>query len=300
VPEIVRKVEKMVLFQRTPNWFFPRNDKPYSDFSKWMFRNVGGAMRLHRWMIYLSLESRFLGFKQDSAIARYLKKQLLDFLKTSIPDEKLRASLTPDYPVGCKRIIISDDFLPAIQKPNVHVDVSGIASFTENSVIDKTGQEHRVDTVIYGTGFEATEFLVPIEVTGKNGVSLNQAWQEGAEAYQGATVSGFPNMFILYGPNTNLGHNSIIFMVENQVRHMIAVMTGMRARNLKSIDVKPDVMRKYNVWLQDQLKNSVWNAGCNSWYINKNGKVTQNWPHSTFAWWNRMRKTSMDDFGQIK
>ncbi len=300
VPEIVGKVDKLVVFQRTANWFFSRNDKPYSSFAKGMFRNVPGAMRLHRLMIYTALESRWPAFKQGSFMAKYLTGQLKKLLAEAVPDPALRAKLTPDYPVGCKRIIIADDFLPALQKPNVHLETSGISSVTENAIIDKDGTRHDVDTIIYGTGFEATDFLVPIRVTGTSGQELSQVWKNGAEAYQGATVAGFPNMFILYGPNTNLGHNSIIFMVENQMKHVMALVKAMRARNLKAIDVKADVMTAYNVWLQNQLTTSVWNAGCRSWYINGSGKITQNWPSSTFSWWRRMRKTNLADFQLIQ
>lgn len=299
VPEIVDKVARLVVFQRTPNWFFPRRDRPYSPLERGLFRQVPGALRLHRWWIYLNLEFRFLGFKQDSWMAKLMTRLLLKHLKEEVPDEALRAKLTPDYPVGCKRIIIADDYLPAMQRPNVVLDTSGIARITEDAVIDKDGNRHEVDCIIYGTGFEATEFLVPIEVEGLAGQSLHQAWQGGAEAYQGVTVAGFPNMFLLYGPNTNLGHNSIIFMVENQVEHMMALIRTLRTRGLRFIDVRRDVMARYNAWLQEALRHSVWTAGCRNWYMTAEGKVTQNWPFSTLAWWRRLHHTRLEDFNLV-
>jgi cation diffusion facilitator CzcD-associated flavoprotein CzcO len=295
VPEIVSGVENLTLFQRTPNWFLPRNDRPYSSFAKSAFKYVPGVMRLHRMLIYMELEFRFQGFKPGSAVARWLDRFVRKELAKQVPDPALRAKLTPDYTVGCKRGVVSDDFLPALQRPNVQLETKGIRRISPDAVITDDGLEYPVDAIIYGTGFEATEFLVPIKVTGASGEDLHAKWTGGAEAYNGLMVSGFPNMFILYGPNTNSGHTSIIFMVENQVRYMLNLIGVARRQGQPNIDVKASALRSYNNWLQDNLKNSIWVSGCRSWYL-KDGKVTQNWPHSSIAWWRRMRNLKPGDF----
>jgi cation diffusion facilitator CzcD-associated flavoprotein CzcO len=295
VPEIAQAVKTMVLFQRTANWFLPRNDRPYSTLSRAAFKYVPGAMRLHRAYIYLQLEFRFQGFKPGSRISRWLDRFVRKELAKQIPDPVLRERLTPDYIVGCKRGVVSDDFLPALQRENVTVDTTGIERLTANSVVATNGLEHEVDAIIYGTGFEATEFLVPIEVKGVTGQDLHAKWENGAEAFNGLMVSGFPNMYILYGPNTNSGHTSIIFMVENQVKYMVNLLKSAKAKGARRVDVKANAMRRYNHWLQDNLKDSIWVSGCRSWYL-KDGKVTQNWPHSSILWWRRMRSLDPKDF----
>lgn len=300
VPEIAPRVKQMVVFQRTPNWILPRLDRPYNTFERWGFKNLPGMMKLYRTRIYLRHESLWPAFHPNTRAARKLAQQLEQVIEAQVPDPELRSKLTPDYPIGCKRIIISDDFLPALQRENVVIETDPIARITHDSIVTSSGRVYPVHTIIYGTGFEATKFLGPIEVTGKDGARLNEAWREGAEAYQGTTVAGFPNMFILYGPNTNLGHNSIIFMVERQVEHMMSLIKTIFRRNLKALAVRPEVMRAYNDEMQGTLENSVWKAGCRSWYMTGSGKVTNNWPYSTITWWRRMRRTDLESFELTK
>ena len=296
VPDIAPEVAQLVVFQRTPNWFYPRGDRPYRPFERMLFRRLPGYARLHRALIYLHRESLYPGFQQGTLAARLLTRKLRNVLERQIADPELRARLTPDYPPGCKRIIVSDDFLPTLERDNVALETDTIARITPSGIVTESGRRHEVDIIVYGTGFRSTEFVGPIEVVGEAGVSLRESWADGAEAYCGSTVAGFPNMFILYGPNTNLGHNSIIFMVERQVEHMMRLIEILVRGGLRSIGVRPEAMASYNRLLQDQLGRSVWKAGCRSWYMTERGKITTNWPHSTLAWKQRMRRIDLDDF----
>lgn len=296
VPAIAPEVGRLIVFQRTPNWFYPRGDRPYGRLEKFLFRHLPGYARMHRAFIYLQRESLYAGFQQGSLAARYLDWTVRRILRRQVADPALRARLTPDYPPGCKRIIVSDDYLSTMQLDNVLLETDGIARITPTGVVTETGTAHEVDLIVYGTGFRSTEFVAPIEVRGAGGASLKERWADGAEAYCGTTVAGFPNMFILYGPNTNLGHNSIIFMVEQQVAHMMRLVETLFRRGLRSVAVRPAAMAAYNEGLQADLGSSVWKTGCRNWYMTERGKITNNWPHSTFAWRKRMRRLDLDDF----
>ncbi|HEV2818596.1 MAG TPA: NAD(P)/FAD-dependent oxidoreductase [Allosphingosinicella sp.] len=296
VPAIAPDVAKLVVFQRTPNWFYPRGDRPYGPLERFLFRHLPGYARMHRAFIYLQRESLYAGFRQGSFAARFLDRTVRKILERQVADPKLRERLTPDYPPGCKRIIVSDDFLPTLQRENVTLETDAIARITPRGIVTAGGTSHEVDVIVYGTGFRSTEFVAPIEITGAAGASLSQRWEGGAEAYCGTTVAGFPNMFILYGPNTNLGHNSIIFMVEQQVAHMMRLVETLFRRGLRSVAVRPAAMKAYNERLQADLGGSVWKTGCRNWYMTERGKITNNWPHSTIAWRRRTRRIDLDDF----
>ena len=296
VPAIAPDVARLVVFQRTPNWFYPRGDRPYGAIERFLFRHLPGYARLHRALIYLQRESLYPGFQPGSLAARYLDRLVRRVLAKQVKDPELRARLTPDYPPGCKRIIVSDDFLPTLERDNVVLETGAIARITPTGIVTEDGANHELDVIVYGTGFRSTEFVDPIEVTGAAGITLRKQWADGAEAYCGTTVAGFPNMFILYGPNTNLGHNSIIFMVEQQVEHMMRLVEALFRRGLRSVGVRPAVMAAYNRELQAELGSSVWKAGCRNWYMTDRGRITNNWPHSTIAWRRRARRVRLEDF----
>lgn len=299
VPQIAPQVERLSIFQRSCNWIIPRKDKPYSGVSKRLFKWLPFLAWLHRSHIYCIMEMRFAGFRQGGWYAPILKRMATRHMKAQVPDPELRARLTPDYPVGCKRILISDDYYPAIQRDNVDIVTDPIDRITPTGVRMASGREVVADTLIFGTGFQSTGFLAPMEITGLNGRTLDAAWADGAEAYLGLTVAGFPNMFILYGPNSNLGHNSIIFMVERQVEYMVRCVKSLVDRDLLYLDVKADVMADYNSHVQQDLKRSVWDAGCGNWYKTDNGKITNNWPSWSVAYWWRLRHAGLKDFDAV-
>jgi cation diffusion facilitator CzcD-associated flavoprotein CzcO len=211
-------------------------------------------------------------------------------MQTHIADPALRRALTPDYPVGCKRILISDDYFQALARPNVTIETHPISRIAPGAVVTADGVAHPADTIVFATGFQTLSFLAPMRITGLDGRTLDDAWRDGAEAYLGMAVAGFPNLFLLYGPNTNLGHNSIIFMIECQVGWVLRCIQALHERRLAWLDVRPEVMAAYNVELQAALRETAWDAGCTSWYKSESGKVINNWSGFTVAYWWRTRR----------
>jgi cation diffusion facilitator CzcD-associated flavoprotein CzcO len=200
-----------------------------------------------------------------------------------VPDPDLRAKLTPEYRAGCKRILISDDYYAAIQRPNVELIASPLAEIREHSVVAADGTERPADAIVYATGFKATEGLAPVRIYGRNGTEIGDVWRDGMSAYLGTSVAGFPNMFFIIGPNTGLGHNSMIFMMEAQYRYILGALDYLHASGAHSIDVQSAVQSSYNATLQRRLQGTVWASGCSSWYLDARGKNTSLWPGFTFA-----------------
>jgi cation diffusion facilitator CzcD-associated flavoprotein CzcO len=198
--------------------------------------------------------------------------------------------------LGCKRILISNDYYAALAQPHVNVVTDSIAEITATGIKTSDGQQHSVDAIIYGTGFQATDFLAPMKITGRDGQDLNRVWRDGAEAYLGMTVSGFPNLFLLYGPNTNLGHNSILYMLESQFAYILAALQHMKAQQWQFVDVKAQVQGVYNRWVQKQLNNTIWAAGCSSWYKTESGKNTNNWVGFTLLYRYKTRYFESQDY----
>jgi cation diffusion facilitator CzcD-associated flavoprotein CzcO len=295
VPEIAPKVGKLTIFQRTPNWCVPKADRPFTEREKKLFRAFPWLVRAQRWLTWVTLERNFLAFTQGSFFGKLFEKATLKELETHIADPELRKKLTPDYPAGCKRILLTNDWFPTLARPNVAVETSHIARITENAVVTQDGVSHPADVVIFATGFESTDFLAPMKIVGRGNADLNDVWAAGAEAHRGVAVAGFPNFFMLYGPNTNLGHNSIIFMIECQVNYIGQCVEALQNGKLRYIDVRKEAMAEFNAALQKDMQKTVWAAGCSSWYKTADGKVTNNWSSFTAKYWWEMRHP---DFGE--
>jgi len=296
VPRIAERARRVTICQRSANWVVPRNDRPYGAFARALFRRVPAALRLHRAFLYLMLEVRYFGFIRHTWVTRLLRRAFTRSLHRVIADQRLRAALTPDYPPGCKRVLISDDYYQSLTRPNVAVVTSAIERIAADGVLTVDGTHHPADVLIFATGFETTAFLAPMEVVGRGGRTLAEAWHDGAEAYFGIAVAGFPNLFLLYGPNTNLGHNSILFMIECQVAYVLRCLEGLRARGGRWLDVHPGAMAAYNRRLQRDLARTTWAAGCESWYKTAAGRITNNWSGLTLAYWWRTLAPELADF----
>lgn len=298
LPEIQKTVGKLINFQRSPAWCRPRGQREYTAKDKTQFDRQNWRMNWYRWRIRAYADFGFGAFKSKSpmGMAKSMRKMCLEHLEEQVKDPAMRELLMPDFEPGCKRVLISDDYYPALCQPNVEVLRQGIQEITEEGIVGEDGVLHKCDAIIYSTGFQSTEFLTPMAVYGREGMSLTEAWEDGAEAYKGVAVTGFPNMFMLYGPNTNLGHNSIILMVEHQVGYVVQCINKIAEETVASIDVTPSAMLRYNKQLQADLGETVWAGDCASWYKNEAGKVTNNWSGTTTKYGQQMRAPEWSDW----
>lgn len=296
VPQIVSQVKELKLFQRSAAWVIPKPDRPFTGFEQWLFEAMPVTDRIYRSMIYWKNESRALAFTRFGFLLNAFKWQAKRLARKKITDPVKRKKIIPDYPVGCKRLLISNDWYDAINRDNLDLVTENIECIEKNAIVTRDGTRHEVDAIIYGTGFKATDFLAPMQVTGLGGLNLNEAWKDGAEAYKGMSVAGFPNLFILYGPNTNLGHSSIVFMLESQIRYVTQCIKLLMDPGLLYMDVKAGSQNSYSATIQDKLKDTVWESGCTSWYKTASGKNTNNWPGFTFSYRLMTGKLDLQDY----
>jgi cation diffusion facilitator CzcD-associated flavoprotein CzcO len=296
IPSVAEQAGSLDVYQRTANWVFPKPNEPYSEATKARFERHPALLNGYRRYQYLVHESRFGLLRNGSALGKLAVWGGRSYLERAVPEPELRAMLEPDYPVGCKRLLISSDYYPALRRDDVTLVTDPIERITATGIVTADGTARDVDTIILGTGFDSTHFLAPMHVTGQGGRVLADAWQDGAEAYLGLCVAGFPNLFMLYGPNTNLGHNSILIMIEAQVHYILSCLDELDARGAAALDVSPDAMAAFNAEVQAAMTGLVWESSCHSWYKNEAGKVTNNWPWSTIQYWLRTRRPRFDEF----
>ena len=233
--------------------------------------------------------------RRNSRMGAWLREKFSTQVAKMASDDLPAEALVPDYDPGCRRILIANDWYPTLLRPDVEVVTDAVSSVTPTGVVTADGTEHRLDALIFGTGFHSTEFLSPIRVTGRDGRTLDDAWRDGAEAYLGLAVPGFPNLFVLYGPNTNLGHNSILFMIEQQVDFVRSVIAEMMERDAAATEVEESAMRRYRDEMADALDDTVWSEDCSSWYKNSAGRITNNWPDFSINYRRRLRHRRHDD-----
>lgn len=300
VPRIAPAVRRLHVFQRSPNWMLPKNDRAYTELEKALFRRVPGLARLYRWTIWARHEVGFPAFRGNRLLSRWATRRVMDHLQEQVPDPALRQALIPSYPVGAKRILLSDDYYPALQHDNVRLVTAPIERVEPDAVVTADGSRHQVDTIIFATGFESTSFLVPMRIVGTTGESIHEVWRDGAEAYLGMTVAGFPNFFMMYGPNTNLGHNSIIFMIECQARYIVDCTRRMIRDGLASLEVRRGAMEAFNARLRAELDRTVWADATSSWYKTPSGRITNNWSGTTIEYWWRTRRAALRDYHCVK
>ncbi len=295
VPEIAPKVVKLSVFQRTPPWIVPKVDRAFSERERWVFEKLPGAHWLRRTGLYWKLESRVLGMAFAPKIFARAEKLVLKHLASQVADRELRARLTPAYRLGCKRILLSNDYYPAIARPNAELVTAGITAIEPRGIRTADGVLHEVDAIIFGTGFRTVDYLAKIKIVGRDGDDLNDVWRDRVRNYLGISVSGFPNMFLLMGPNTGLGHNSMIFMIEAQAHYAARAIVELHRQRFASLDVTPAAEQAFGAELAHKLKDTVWTSGCNSWYMAPDGEVLL-WPGFTFDYWRRTRRVRLADY----
>jgi cation diffusion facilitator CzcD-associated flavoprotein CzcO len=297
VPAIVDRVRALTVFQRTPPWIVPKPDRVFDV----RHRRLAHWFPPYRWWVRNRLfwvhEKRAAGFITDPALMAKTAALARCLIDKQVADPGLRKIVTPDYAIGCKRLLISSDWYPALSRPHVTLKPGGVKEIRQHSVVCDDGTEVGADVLIYGTGFDA-QHTIRIEIVGRNGLNIAEAWKAGNQAYLGTTVSGFPNLFLMTGPNTGLGHNSQIFMIEAQARYIVHALRALRRRGADSMEVRPEVEQAFNEWLDNRLINTVWQTGgCRSWYQDpRSGRNTILWPHTTISFWRRTRRAHMSDY----
>ncbi len=293
VPEIAAEVAHLTVFQRTPIWVSPRYDEPFTAEQQELFaRDPEEALKVRDAAFQAYEEANF---NADSEMTKGLTDMAREYLARKVADPELRAKLTPSYPVGCKRPLQSRVWFPTFARPNVTLETSPIVEFTEHGLRTADGADHRFDTVIYGTGFHAADYLRSLEVYGTGGRRLRDDWRDGAEAYLGTVVPGYPNLFTLYGPNTN-GVTSIIYILEAQAEFVRRMLDDMAAAGVTAVDVRRDVHDAYNAEIQRAMEGTVWLANCNSYYRHPNGKVVTQFPYSGTKFVEMLAGVTLDDF----
>jgi cyclohexanone monooxygenase len=293
VPAIAPETAHLTVFQRTPIWVSPRHDEPFTAEQQELFERDPVAAQELRDQIFNWYETS--SFDTDAAQTREATELAYSYLMRKVKDPELRAKLTPDYPVGCKRPLMSRDWFPTFALPHVHLETSPIVEFTERGLRTADGAEHVVDTVIYGTGFKAADYLASLDVYGAGGRRLHDEWRDGAEAYLGTLVTGFPNLFVLYGPNTN-GVNSILFIHEVQTTFIRRILDMTSARGASAVEVRADAQRRYNAEIQAAMDGKVWLANCSSYYRHPSGKVVTQLPYSGNTFAERTRELVLHDY----
>lgn len=286
VPKIATEVGSLTLFQRTPPWIMPRSDRPITAPERWLFRHLPAAQRIARACIYWSREALVLGFVTNPAILKLAEPLALAHLRIQVADPNLRARLTPSYRLGCKRVLLSNDYYPTLSRPNVRVVTDPITEIREKSVVTGDGASHDVDTIIFATGFHVTDYPIAHRIFDGSGTSLAAAWTRptAPTAFKGTTTAGFPNLFILTGPNTGLGHNSQVFMIEAQIRYVTGALSHATRHRVTRLEVRPAAQARWDRRVQRKMRGTVWvTGGCKSWYLDANGRNTTLWPGATWS-----------------
>ena len=290
VPEIQPLVAHLDVLQRTPPWVIPHRDRPITAAERFLYRHVPALQRAVRGMTYASRELLIPGLVYRPQLLRALDRLARRHIAHQVPDPELRALVTPDYTIGCKRILPSNKWYPALAADNVDLVPHGLAAVRPDGIVDAAGGFHAVDTIIFATGFHVTDIPLADRVRGIGGQTMAEAWHGSPQAFRGTAVAGFPNLFFLVGPNTGTGHNSIVYMIESQVQYVLDALRTMREQGAARIEVRPEAQQAYNNRLQARLGHTVWNTGgCASWYIDRTGKNTTIWPDFTFRFRQALR-----------
>jgi cation diffusion facilitator CzcD-associated flavoprotein CzcO len=284
VPKIRPEVGRLTVFQRTPPWILPHPGRPVRPRERRLFELFPALQRVIRGAVYWGRETYVLGFKRHR-LSRVPRKIALDHLEEQVADPDLRRKLTPDYEIGCKRILMSDEYFPALQQPNVELVAKPVTEVRPHAVVTADGREHEVDTIVWGTGFRVTEMPAGEHIRGRDGRLLGDVWrQSGLQALRGTTVAGFPNLFLLVGPNTALGHNSIVFIIESQLAYVMDALKTMDERGAAAVDTRPEAQAAFNEVVQERMKGTVWtDGGCASWYLDEHGRNNTLWPGTSWS-----------------
>ncbi|BBZ11184.1 flavin-containing monooxygenase [Mycobacterium branderi] len=296
VPELAKVAAKVYSVQRSPTWILPKPDRPYTRRERWVFAHIPLARKLYRARLWLRSEANISVIEHGSDKTHEFTSIALRLLENTVDDEQLRRTLTPDHPMGCKRLVFSSDYLQALTQPNVEVLSSPARALRTRSLVTEDGTERDVDVVVCATGYAAADYLGEIDVIGEGGVALRDVWRDGAHAYLGMAVPGFPNFFMLYGPNTNVGSNSVIFVLEAQARYIVRALKYLRRKRKRYVSVRPEAMARFLAKVDQWMQGTVWTTQCSNYFRAPNGRVVTQWPRSAGAFWGMTRRFKPADF----
>jgi cation diffusion facilitator CzcD-associated flavoprotein CzcO len=300
VPQIQPRVARLVLFQRTPAWVMPRRDRRISETERWLYRQVPLTQRAARLGIYASREALVGAFVKRPQVLRAAQRMALATMARSIADPQLRARLTPDYVMGCKRILLSNDFYPALARPNAEVVASGLAKVEGGTLMAQDGTSHEVDVIVFATGFHAVDMPIAQHIYGTAGRSLAQEWSGDMRALRGTTVPGFPNLCLVIGPNTGLGHTSMVHIIESQLSYITDYLATLEAADAAALDARRTAQERWCTDIERRMASTVWTAGgCDSWYLNAAGRNPTLWPASTLRFRRATRRVDLAEYDLI-
>jgi cation diffusion facilitator CzcD-associated flavoprotein CzcO len=298
VPEIAKQAEHVTVYQRTAPWVLPKADGPIPERTRALFRRVRGTQRAYRAARYWLLETRALMFNGHPRMVRVAESMVRRHIERSVKDPDLRRRLVPDYRLGCKRVMLSNDYYPTLNRANVDLLNGAVERITPTGVIGADGVEREVDVIVYGTGFHVNDSFEYLDVVGRGGTELREQFRrEGIETYLNVNVARFPNFCFVLGPNSALGHNSVVFMSEQQAAYVIRLLDEMDARSVRVVEVRPQAQARYTDRVQAKLEKGVWSTGgCSSWYLDSRGRNRSIWPGFSFTYWWRTRKVDADAY----
>jgi cation diffusion facilitator CzcD-associated flavoprotein CzcO len=301
VPAIAPRVRQLDVYQRSAPWITPRPDRPIGEREQALYARRPGVQRAVRAGLYWAMEVRGAGFALTPRAMRWLERGSRRYLERKVPDAGLRSRLTPDYQIGCKRILLSSDYLPTLQRDDVRLVTSAVARVTPRGVVAADGVEREADVIVFATGFEVPGALTRTKVTGRGGAVLGDAWaRDGASAHLGITVAGFPNLFLLLGPNTGLGHTSVVFMIESQVRYIAQALDLIDDACADALEVRADAQDDSVRRVRAKLARTVWQSGCSSWYLDERGRNIAIWPHFSWRYWLATRRLNPADYHLVR
>jgi cation diffusion facilitator CzcD-associated flavoprotein CzcO len=292
VPEIAEDVERLHVFQRTPPWVLPHSNRPIRAWERRLYRAFPPLQRLVRGAIYAGRELLVVGLVKNPRLMKVLERAARKHMAHQIDDPALLEKVTPDYTIGCKRMLPSNRWYRALTRPDVELVTGGVQEVRGRTIVAADGSEREVDAIVFGTGFEVTDIPAAHRVRGRGGRLLDDLWHGSPRAHLGSTVAGFPNLFFLLGPNTGLGHSSMVYMIESQIGHVMSALALMRERGAETIEVRREAQERSNAALERKLGGTVWNTGCASWYLDRTGRNATIWPDWT--WRFRRRVSTLD------
>jgi cation diffusion facilitator CzcD-associated flavoprotein CzcO len=293
VPEIAAQVARLDVYQRSAPWIMPRPDRAMTRFERRLLAAVPAVQWLYRAMVYAHYESRALWYSYFPGVLKVAQRKALAHLHAQVADPVLRRKLTPDYAFGCKRVLLMNTYYPALTRDHVDLITDPIARVTATGIVTASGQERAVDAIVFGTGFDVAQAMTASVIVGRGGKRL---FEHRREAYKGCAVAGIPNYFMITGPNTGLGHNSMIYMIESGVQYVLGAIRDILDLDLHSVDVRADVQTAFNARLQRRMKRTVWSAGCRSWYLDKEGNNYTLWPGFTFDYRSITRRFDIENY----